>query len=342
MKGDDITVYTNHFHELAVMCPTMVTPEYKKIEHYILGLPKRIQGNVAFSKFATAREAILMAHNLMDQVVKEGVILKTNHYATDASCIILVIAQLSVEYTKRELQQEPNVVTGTFPLNNHYASILFDSGANKSFVSTTFSTLIDIAPSTLDTSYDVELANRKTDEKKLIDIPIVRDFPEVFPEDLSGLPPTREVEFRIDLIPGVMLVIAKPLTLLNQKNKKFEWGDKQEEAFWTQKEKLCNALVLALPDRPDDFMGYYDASKQGFGCVLMHRGKVIAYASRQLKFERRNDVGLYFMDQIWNPSSSNVRTLIMDEAHTSKYSVHLGADKMYYVARNEKGHRTIR
>ncbi|GKA26811.1 putative reverse transcriptase domain-containing protein [Tanacetum coccineum] len=49
-----------------------------------------------------------------------------------------------------------------------------------------------------------------------------------------------------------------------------------DEAFRILKEKLCNAPVLALPDGPDDFVVYCDASKQGFGSVLMQRGKVIA------------------------------------------------------------------
>ncbi|GKB60746.1 putative reverse transcriptase domain-containing protein, partial [Tanacetum coccineum] len=70
--------------------------------------------------------------------------------------------------------------------------------------------------------------------------------------------------------------IAKPLTLLTQKNKTYVWGDKQDEAFRILKEMLCNAPVLALPDGLDDFVDYCDASKQGFGCVLMQRGKVIA------------------------------------------------------------------
>ncbi|GKE22340.1 putative reverse transcriptase domain-containing protein [Tanacetum coccineum] len=82
--------------------------------------------------------------------------------------------------------------------------------------------------------------------------------------------------------------IAKPLTLLTQKNKAYVWGDKQEEAFCILKEKLCNAPVLALPDGPNDFVVYCDASNQGFGCVLMQRGKVIAYASRQLKIHEKN------------------------------------------------------
>ncbi|GKD67546.1 putative reverse transcriptase domain-containing protein [Tanacetum coccineum] len=148
-------------------------------------------------------------------------------------------------------EQNPNVVTTTFLLNDYYANILFDSGAEKSFVSTAFTPFIDIAPTALDTSYEVELAYGKVvstntvlrscplalfnhcfkigllpirlgkrpkkdprslscikaDEKKLEDIPIVRDFPEVFPDDLSGLPPMCEIEFHIDLILGVFPVV---------------------------------------------------------------------------------------------------------------------------------------
>ncbi|GKD92309.1 putative reverse transcriptase domain-containing protein [Tanacetum coccineum] len=74
--------------------------------------------------------------------------------------------------------------------------------------------------------------------------------------------------------------IAKPFTLFTQNNKTYVWGDEQDRIL---KEKLCNAPVLAHPDGPDEFVVYCDASKQGFGSVLMQRGKVIAYASRQLK-----------------------------------------------------------
>ncbi|GJW63239.1 putative reverse transcriptase domain-containing protein, partial [Tanacetum coccineum] len=59
-----------------------------------------------------------------------------------------------------EANLDSNVVTGTFLLNNHYASMLFDSGADRSFMSTNFSTLLDVIPSTLDVSYAVELADR--------------------------------------------------------------------------------------------------------------------------------------------------------------------------------------
>ncbi|GJY09995.1 putative reverse transcriptase domain-containing protein [Tanacetum coccineum] len=81
---------------------------------------------------------------------------------------------------------------------------------------------------------------------------------------------------------------AKSLTILTQKSKTFDWGEEQERAFQTLKDKLCNAPVLALPDGPEDFVLYCDASGLGLGCVLMQRGKVIAYASRQLKIHEKN------------------------------------------------------
>ncbi|GKA00003.1 putative reverse transcriptase domain-containing protein, partial [Tanacetum coccineum] len=63
---------------------------------------------------------------------------------------------------------DSNVVTGKFLLNNCYATMLFDSGADKSFVSTTFSALLDVAPSTIDTSYAVELADGRTSETNIV------------------------------------------------------------------------------------------------------------------------------------------------------------------------------
>ena len=77
--------------------------------------------------------------------------------------------------------------------------------------------------------------------------------------------------------------IAIPLTSLTRKNVKFEWTESRKKAFETLKEKLINAPVLTLPDGNEDFVVYSDASNRGLGCVLMQRGKVIAYASRQLK-----------------------------------------------------------
>ncbi|GJY86400.1 putative reverse transcriptase domain-containing protein [Tanacetum coccineum] len=578
-----------------------------------------------------------------------------------------------------EALQDPNIMTGMFTLNKHFATTLFDSGADYSFVSPTFIPLLGLEPSDLGFKYEIKIANGQLVEidkvikgckleieghifdielipfrhgsfdviigmdwlsnykaeiifhEKLVTIPlsdgnmlrvlgerseekvrflmgvkkqeeivVVRDFPEVFPDDLSGLPPIREIEFRIELISGAMPVakspyrlapseleelsgqlkelqdkgfirpssspwgapvlfvkkkdgsfrmcidyrelnkltvknryplpriddlfdqlqrsqffskidlrpyldkfvivfiddiliysktqeehvehlrlvlellkkeklyakfskcefwlrevqflghvingngihvdpskieavknwkaprtptevrsflglagyyrrfienfskIAKSLTILTQKSKTFDWGEEQELAFQTLKDKLCNAPVLALPDGPEDFVVYCDASGIGLGCVLMQRGKVIAYASRQLKIHEKNytthdlELGaVVFALKIWrhylygtksivsdydceiryHPGKANVvvdalsrkervkpkrvramnmilqssikdrilaaqrrllmvRTLILDEAHKSKYSVHPIADKMYYDLRD--------
>ncbi|GJW23174.1 putative reverse transcriptase domain-containing protein [Tanacetum coccineum] len=218
--------------------------------------------------------------------------------------------------------KDNNVVNGTFLINNVYASVLFDTGADRSFVSYAFSKYIDIPPTTLDTNYSVELSDRKSlttntilrgctlnlqnylfkidllpielgsfdvivgmdwmaehraevvcyekhirvpygndmliiqgersrvknesrlevissirmqgyidkgcqvflvqmmkkeeteaSEKRIEDVPVVRDFSEVFPEDLLGLPLTRQVEFHIELIPGAALVARAPYRL---------------------------------------------------------------------------------------------------------------------------------
>ncbi|GKA33207.1 retrovirus-related pol polyprotein from transposon 17.6 [Tanacetum coccineum] len=88
--------------------------------------------------------------------------------------------------------------------------------------------------------------------------------------------------FRTRFIKGFSK-IAKSLTELTQKNKKYIWGENQESAFQLLKQKLYEAPILASPEGNDDFVVYCDASHQGIGAVLMQREKVIAYASRQLR-----------------------------------------------------------
>ncbi|GJR49298.1 putative reverse transcriptase domain-containing protein [Tanacetum coccineum] len=83
-------------------------------------------------------------------------------------------------------------------------------------------------------------------------------------------------------------MISKPLTKLTQKDKIYEWGKEEEEAFQTLKQKLCSAAILAIPEGTKYFVVYCDASLKGYGAVLMHREKVIAYASRQLKVHEEN------------------------------------------------------
>ena len=79
--------------------------------------------------------------------------------AIEAPPMQVEAAQARVYAVGRDVKEDPNVVTGTFLLNNRYASILFDTGADRSFVSITFMPLLGKTPMPLGTGYDVELAN---------------------------------------------------------------------------------------------------------------------------------------------------------------------------------------
>ncbi|GJY66082.1 reverse transcriptase domain-containing protein [Tanacetum coccineum] len=318
-----------------------------------------------------------------------------------------------------EARQDPNIISSTFTLNDHYATTLFDSGVDYGFVSTTFIPLLDIEPNDLDFSYEIEIASRqlveidkvirgckleieghvfdinlipfgrgsfdviigmdwlsdhkaeiichkkvvriplldgkvlrvlgekpkekmrqlmsaKANEKKQEDIMIelilgatpVAKFPyRLAPselEELSGQ--LKELQDKDDILIyfktreehevhlGLVLELLKkeklyakfskcefwlqkvqflghvingdgihvdPSKIKAVKNweaprtpsETFDWGEEQENAFQTLKDKLCNAPVLALPDGPEDFIVYCDASGLGLGCVLMQRGK---------------------------------------------------------------------
>ncbi|KAL0545083.1 hypothetical protein IC582_020224 [Cucumis melo] len=82
--------------------------------------------------------------------------------------------------------------------------------------------------------------------------------------------------------------IATPLTQLTRKGAPFVWSKACEDSFQNLKKKLVIAPVLTVPDGSGSFVIYSDASKKGLGCVLMQQGKVVAYASRQLKSHEQN------------------------------------------------------
>ena len=82
--------------------------------------------------------------------------------------------------------------------------------------------------------------------------------------------------------------IATPMARLTQRNAEFVWSDACENSFQFLKERLTTAPVLILPNGEDKFTTYRDASRVGLGCVLMQNGRVVAYASRQLKKHEQN------------------------------------------------------
>ncbi|KAK1441182.1 hypothetical protein QVD17_07022 [Tagetes erecta] len=120
--------------------------------------------------------------------------------------------------------------------------------------------------------------------------------------------------------------IALPLTKMTRKDMKFVWESDQERAFQTLKEKLTHVPVLTLPDGTEDMVVYSDAFHLGLGCVLMQRGKVIAYASRQLKvYETKyptHDLELaavVFALKLWRHYLYGVKCTIFTDHKSLKY-----------------------
>nr|GEX30761.1 transposon Ty3-I Gag-Pol polyprotein [Tanacetum cinerariifolium] len=126
--------------------------------------------------------------------------------------------------------------------------------------------------------------------------------------------------------------IAKPMTKLTQKSVKFEWTEKAKTAFQLLKQKLYSALILALPEGSENFVVYCDASHKGLGAVEARKEE--NYGTEDLcgmikKLEPRADETLCLRNKSWIPCFGDLRTLIMNESHKSKYSIHPGSDKMY-------------
>jgi hypothetical protein len=120
--------------------------------------------------------------------------------------------------------------------------------------------------------------------------------------------------------------IALPLTKLTHKNEAFIWNEEQDLAFEILKDKLCHAPVLSLPDGNDDFVVYCDASGKGLGCVLMQRGKVVAYASRQLKIHEINytvhdlELGaVVFSLKLWRHYLYGTKCIVFTDHHSLQH-----------------------
>ncbi|XP_071712203.1 uncharacterized protein [Rutidosis leptorrhynchoides] len=255
MKNLEVEEYNNRFLELAALCPSMVTPESKKIEKCIIGLPPQIQGNVIAAGKESIEATMLMTQNLVmaarrnakekqtevkttdnkrkfeptqgasqNSNKKIGDTTKNGYVGTKTQCkrcnkhhhglctvkcgrckrighltencrVTLPATNTTptlptcFDYgekghyrnncpknktattdtakgrafvtTVEEARNEDDIITGTFLVNNCYASVLFDTGADRSYVSIEFCTLFDEKPQTLDTKCLVEMANGK-------------------------------------------------------------------------------------------------------------------------------------------------------------------------------------
>ncbi|GJW33627.1 putative nucleotidyltransferase, ribonuclease H [Tanacetum coccineum] len=352
VKENDLKLMLEDSKILTGSMSNMVPNNDKLLEAFIGGLPRSIEGNKNFSTIAPPQQQQLPQHQ---QSLQQSSTTKPKARSGRALCcyssektvgmteISLCAKRMQFHQTDtvlanvivatqcrktninaqgraymlkdRNAQQDPNVVTGMFLLNQHLVKVLFDSGADRSFISISLASKLNIPSITIDTFYDIEMADgnlvstntvikgctltllnqpfeidlmpiklgsfdvvigmdwlskyhakilcdekvvhipingetliirgdrsktrlnliscikteryisrgcqvfmiqvmeKKADEKRLEDISVVKEFPDVFPEDLPGIPPVRQVEFQIDLIPGAAPVARTPYRL---------------------------------------------------------------------------------------------------------------------------------
>nr|GEW56357.1 putative reverse transcriptase domain-containing protein [Tanacetum cinerariifolium] len=140
------------------------------------------------------------------------------------------------------------------------------------------------------------------------------------------------------------------MTKLTQKGIKFDWGEKEENAFQLIKQKLCNAPILALPKGSEDFVVYCDASHKVMTISLNLPKQILEAQIKALKPKnlKKEDVGgmirtdipkerleprvdgiLCLNGRSWLPCYGDLRSVIMHKSHKSKYSIHPSSEKMY-------------
>ncbi|GJU29363.1 putative reverse transcriptase domain-containing protein [Tanacetum coccineum] len=215
-----------------------------------------------------------------------------------------------------------------------------------------------------------QLMSAKAKEKEQEEIVVVRDFPKVYPDDLSGLPPVQEINFWIELIPAATPIAKSPycfapfkLEELSRQLKELQDKGHEDDILKTvfrtrnghfeftvmpfgltnapatrEEHEMHIGLVLELLKKKKLYAKFSKCEfwlreVQFLGHVINDDGIHVDPSIKEM-IELINDGALYYLDRIWVPLKGDVRTLIMDEAHKLKYSVYPEADKMYYDLRD--------
>nr|GEV06960.1 hypothetical protein [Tanacetum cinerariifolium] len=392
VKGNDLTFYTQRFQELILLCTRMVLDEEDRPELARLGTTKEkgspVRNQQGIDCYECGRPGYFR---------KDCPKLRNQNYGNQTRNKIRKktggnkVTAKAYAIGGGGKNPDSNVVAGTFLLNNCYASMLFDSGADRSFMSTTFSALLDVAPSTLDTSYVIKLANgselgsfdaiigmdrlakyhtlivcvekvvcipygdevylaqvtskkveNMSEDKRLEDVPVIREFPEVFPEDLPRLPPARQAEFQIDLVPGATPVARAPYRLAPAEMQELstQLQELSDRGFIRPRKANVGADALSQKERSKPLRVQSLVMTIG-----LNRRKQILNAQSEArkeenfinkdlqgminKLESRADRTLCLNNRSWILCFGDLRVLIMHESHKSKYSIHPGSDKMY-------------
>nr|GEZ62593.1 hypothetical protein [Tanacetum cinerariifolium] len=242
--GNDLKRYVRRFQELATLCPTMVSDSKKMMEAFIGGLPRSIKGNVTTSKPQTLEEAINIAQRIMDQDKRQETFRSYVATLTENSgytgnrplckkctlhhtgpCTVKCNTYKKVGHMTRNCKNKgPATGSNLLPVTvtchacgekGHYANQCRKATNNN--VQGTSYMLRDRNAHRDPNVVTTQVMEKKSEDKRVENIPVVREFPDVFPEDLLSLPPVCQVEFQIDLIPRVAPVARAPYRLTPSK-----------------------------------------------------------------------------------------------------------------------------
>ncbi|GKA78653.1 putative reverse transcriptase domain-containing protein [Tanacetum coccineum] len=266
LRDHDIAAYTNRFNELVLLCPEVVPSIKKKISQYIKGLPSYIQGETYSSKPTTLNEAIRMAHGLMEQKVQGW-------------------KEKNAEQNKRKWEggnqgnNQGNHGNNRGENHDNHSHNQNNNRRNRGARAMTQAQGVATGDNTepIRVCYKCgdpnHLANSELcPEKKIAGRegmqcgPLIRDFPEVFPDDLPGLPPSRQVEFKIDLVPGAAPVARAPyhLALSEMKELSEQLKELLEKGFIHPSSSPWGASVLFVKKKDGSFrmcIDYHELNK---------------------------------------------------------------------------------
>ncbi|GJU10233.1 putative reverse transcriptase domain-containing protein [Tanacetum coccineum] len=205
---------------------------------------------------------------------------------------------------------DSNVVTGTFLLNNCYASMLFDSGADRSFVSSTFSALLDVTPSTLDTSYAVELADGRISETNVV----LRGC------TLGLLGHPFDIDLMLVELGSFDVIVGDDCDGERKANVVADALSRKERSNPLRVRTLVTTIGLNLPKQ---ILSSQSEARKEENFINEDLHGMIN------KLEPRADRTLCLNNRSWILCFGDLRALIMYDSHKSKYSIHPRSDKMY-------------
>ncbi|GJW50973.1 putative reverse transcriptase domain-containing protein [Tanacetum coccineum] len=217
IKGNDLKTYVRRFQELAALCPTMVPNFEKLMEVFIGGLPRRADKSfISISLASMLNIPLISLDTTYDIKLADGNLVGPN--TVIQGCTLILLSQpFKIDLMPIKLGSF-DVVIGMDWLSKHHAKIICDEKVvhipfnDETLIirgdqSKTQLRLISCIKTKRYISRGCQVfiayvMEKKLDKKQLEDIPVVKEFLEVFSEDLPGLHPVRQVEFQIDLIPG--------------------------------------------------------------------------------------------------------------------------------------------